>query len=176
MSSSKERPYTVDDLTDLNTAALSDIIRSQIAKWPDVSGSLMGTKKVLNGSLEDTGSHKMGVKGYQGFQANQNKKLTNKSRIDFWRFAAEFSAQYYNKNSGAAGRIGKAVKKASIETALSMAATSLDEAEKMVKLVAKFGGGGERRAQEVVNRIGSDAIDGRELSQLLVNWDKSHPV
>jgi hypothetical protein len=39
--------------------------------------------------------------GYAVFKKNQNKKLSNKDRVSFWDFAAEFCAQYFNKPSAA---------------------------------------------------------------------------
>ncbi|KAJ6580417.1 hypothetical protein DFH09DRAFT_1309749 [Mycena vulgaris] len=120
----------------------------------------------LQGKLSD-------LSGYQDFKRDQGKKLTNKSRVVFWKFAAQFSAKYYNQTSGAPERLDKLVKKVSIETALSMGATALAEAEKMTKIIEKFGLGGEKCAQEVVDRAGVDTTEGRGFPQFLVAWEKS---
>lgn len=45
--------------------------------------------------------------GYAVFKKNQNKKLSNKDRVLFWDFAANFSAQYFNKPSAAPVNIFK---------------------------------------------------------------------
>ncbi|KAJ7664647.1 hypothetical protein DFH06DRAFT_1324187 [Mycena polygramma] len=112
--------------------------------------------------------------GYTEFQENQRKKLTNKDRVDFWRFAAQFASQYFNKPSGSAERQGKSVKKVSIEVALGMSATSLSEAEKMIKILEQFGENGEQRAQEVVDQANSTDTDGRVFGKFLDDWRKSH--
>jgi hypothetical protein len=42
-----------------------------------------------------------GRPGYKEFQRSQGRKLTNKDRVAFWKFAADFSSEFYNKTSGA---------------------------------------------------------------------------
>ncbi|KAJ7668208.1 hypothetical protein B0H17DRAFT_1210062 [Mycena rosella] len=243
MSSLKERPYTADDLTDLNKAALSDIIRNQIAKWPESSfnPSKITKAQLIDGILtngfsinvetlsiqsqdspsahpnipesdrdsahpesppppqfrsldlliedlrvqpantfiqtillESAGDSELGewlIDGSALLQALQSfpsaldgpVKLASEDPSDpAWkRYFVKISGPEKLKDASTTpaqlkitggsrlrifverseGQIGKAVKKASIETALFMAATSLAEAEKMVKLVAKFGEG-----------------------------------
>ncbi|KAJ7271820.1 hypothetical protein C8J57DRAFT_1226384 [Mycena rebaudengoi] len=112
--------------------------------------------------------------GWKTFQDNQRKKLPNKDRVEFWRFASQFSSSYFNKPSHANGRAGKPVRKASIEAALSMGATALSEAEKMTRIMEKFGEGGEQSAQEVIDKAGADSIEGRNFPDFLLEWEKSH--
>ncbi|KAJ7246195.1 hypothetical protein C8J57DRAFT_1241632 [Mycena rebaudengoi] len=80
----------------------------------------------------------------------------------------------FNKPSHANGRAGKPVRKASIEAALSMGATALSEAEKMTRIMEKFGEGGEQSAQEVIDKAGADSIEGRNFPDFLLEWEKSH--
>ncbi|KAJ7228270.1 hypothetical protein GGX14DRAFT_554374 [Mycena pura] len=112
--------------------------------------------------------------GYAEFQASQNKKLTNKARVVFWQFAAQFSSEHFNKPSGAAERQGKSVKKVSIESALAMSATALSEAERMTKILEKFGQDGEMTTQEVMDQAGATSTDGHALIKFLDDWNKSH--
>ncbi|KAJ7793401.1 hypothetical protein B0H14DRAFT_2622911 [Mycena olivaceomarginata] len=93
--------------------------------------------------------------GYAVFKKNQNKKLSNKDRVLFWDFAANFSAQYFNKPSAAPGGLGKSIKKVSIEVALGMSPSALREAEKMTSILEIFGEGGIKHAQEVFFESGS---------------------
>ncbi|KAJ7844274.1 hypothetical protein B0H13DRAFT_1909003 [Mycena leptocephala] len=112
--------------------------------------------------------------GYNEFQKNQGKKLTNKERVSFWRFAAAFTAMHFNKTSGAEGRLAVTVKKVSIESALVMSATALAEAEKMTKILETFGEGGEKCAKEVTDRASGEITEGRAFIQFLESWNKSH--
>ncbi|KAJ7123322.1 hypothetical protein C8R43DRAFT_1148203 [Mycena crocata] len=106
--------------------------------------------------------------GYSSFTENHKKKLTNQDRVVFWKFAAEFSTEYFNKPSGATENLGKPLKKASVEAALDMGATALAEAEKMTRILNKF------TAPEVTDRAAQETIEGRSFIDFLTQWDKSH--
>ncbi|KAJ7841238.1 hypothetical protein B0H13DRAFT_2415099 [Mycena leptocephala] len=112
--------------------------------------------------------------GYAVFKKNQNKKLSNKDRVSFWDFAAEFCAQYFNKPSAAPGGLGKSIKKVSIEVALGMSPSALREAEKMTSILQIFGEGGTKHAQEVSSRAAADTVEGQELCQFLKSWNTAH--
>ncbi|KAJ7888245.1 hypothetical protein B0H13DRAFT_1888495 [Mycena leptocephala] len=109
--------------------------------------------------------------GYNEFQKNQGKKLTNKERVSFWRFAAAFAAMHFNKTSGETCGHSQ---KVSIESALVMSATALAEAEKMTKILETFGEGGEKCAKEVTDRASGEITEGRAFIQFLESWNKSH--
>ncbi|KAF8209242.1 hypothetical protein K438DRAFT_1960967 [Mycena galopus ATCC 62051] len=98
--------------------------------------------------------------GYNEFRDNQGKQLSNKDRVVFWKFASDFSSEFH-KNSAASVVLyiehhstdlktefqtssAKSVKKASIESALGMGTTALAEAEKMTKILEKYGDYGKR--------------------------------
>jgi hypothetical protein len=55
-----------------------------------------------------------------------------------------------------------------------MGATALSEAEKMTRIMEKFGEGGEQSAQEVIDKAGADSIEGRNFPDFLLEWEKSH--
>ncbi|KAJ6533691.1 hypothetical protein B0H19DRAFT_1081106 [Mycena capillaripes] len=112
-------------------------------------------------------------KGYVEFQKNQGRKLANKGRVMFWRFAAQFVDEHFGIASGAEGKEGKLVKKVSVKAALVMSASALSEAEKMTKILKGFDEGGEKRAQEVVEQAAAETTDGLSSSGFkynLANW------
>ncbi|KAJ7162333.1 hypothetical protein C8R46DRAFT_1222462 [Mycena filopes] len=112
--------------------------------------------------------------GSSAFSGNRSKKLTNKARVSFWRFAAEFADAYFNKPSGAKGKQGN-VKKASVEAALGMSASALTQAQKMTNIIKVFGAGGQKCAQEVVHEVQTEnSTDGGALVKFLEEWNKSH--
>jgi hypothetical protein len=69
---------------------------------------------------------------------------------------------------------GKPVKKVAIEKALSMGSTALTQAEKMNKILQKYGESGEKCAPEVVERASAETINGHVFSDFLTAWEKSH--
>ncbi|KAF8183827.1 hypothetical protein K438DRAFT_1974854 [Mycena galopus ATCC 62051] len=109
--------------------------------------------------------------GYNEFRDNQGKRLSNKDRVVFWKFASDFSSEFH-KNSAASTSSAKSVKKASIESALGMGTTALAEAEKMSKILEKYGDSGKNRAQDIVDRTSSDTFEGCAFSDFLASWGK----
>ncbi|KAJ7108770.1 hypothetical protein C8R44DRAFT_743998 [Mycena epipterygia] len=108
--------------------------------------------------------------GYQEFRDNPGKRLSNKDRVVFWKFASDFSSEFHKSSEA----LASSVKKASIESALGMGTTALAEAEKMMRILHKYEESGENRAQDVVTRSSSDTHEGRAFSDLLASWERSN--
>ncbi|KAJ7229901.1 hypothetical protein GGX14DRAFT_409593 [Mycena pura] len=129
------------------------------------SGPSSGRSPTKRSSHADLGevnwlkSQLAGRPGYKESQRSQGRKLTNKDRVAFWEFAADFSTT-----------AGKPVKKVAIEKALSMGTT---QAKKMNKILEKYGESGEC-APEVVERASAETVDGHVFSDFLIAWEKSH--
>ncbi|KAJ7187705.1 hypothetical protein GGX14DRAFT_408961 [Mycena pura] len=109
---------------------------------------------------------------------SQNKKPTNKARVVFWRFPAQFPNEHFNKPSGAAApdprmRDREVGQKGFHRICSCNVRDSSFEGRQNDE---KFGQDGEMRAQEVMDQASATSTDGagRALIKFLDDWNKSH--
>ncbi|KAJ7032823.1 hypothetical protein C8F04DRAFT_1396465 [Mycena alexandri] len=117
--------------------------------------------------------------GYDIFNENRNRRLSNLDRTTYWKFAARFDAKYYKVQWPAEGT----VKKTAIEAVLGMKNTALTSAITATRILGVYYDGSTHRSEEVVKQIEAkedaegDGNSGSEvLYKFLVKWEKEHPV
>ncbi|KAJ6538293.1 hypothetical protein B0H10DRAFT_2141123 [Mycena sp. CBHHK59/15] len=118
--------------------------------------------------------------GYEKFQANQGKILQNIDRVQYWQFAAEVSATFYQKPRPAEMSQGKTITKAAIKDALNLGRTSLSEAINMARIISVYTGNGPHRSNEVILEITkseeAETPGAEALKAFLQKWENDHPT
>ncbi|KAF8067523.1 hypothetical protein FPV67DRAFT_1669403 [Lyophyllum atratum] len=113
--------------------------------------------------------------GYEKFRTSQHQKLKNFDRVDFWAFAARFSADYIR--APWPNRRPKRVNKVDIGSALGMKVTALAEAENATRIIRIFGSQGTQASQDVIKLLERDEIVGSYvLYDFLKQWEIDNSV
>jgi hypothetical protein len=131
--------------------------------------------------------------GYDGFHANQNRKLKGPERVKFWAFTAKFAEDYFkelqyvlttsmfinpiphhlsNLLPGTAREEDHMVDMA----ALNIGTIALAEAKNTTRVIEIFGEDGPRMSSEVVDMINKDEVMGSGvLLDFLEQWEQYYP-
>ncbi|KAF8054920.1 hypothetical protein FPV67DRAFT_1681304 [Lyophyllum atratum] len=113
--------------------------------------------------------------GYEKFRASQHRKLKNFDRVDFWAFAAKFSADY--NRAPWPNRRPKKINKVDIGSALGMKVTALAEAENATRIIRIFGSQGTQASQDVIKLLERDEnVGSYVLFDFLRQWEIDHSL
>ncbi|KAJ7060173.1 hypothetical protein C8F01DRAFT_1254303 [Mycena amicta] len=116
--------------------------------------------------------------GYEEFARHHNKQLSNLQRVEYWKFAADFSHRYYKAPWPAdVPRSGSSkIQRPAIASALGMGLTALNQAINLARILDVFYFGAQRsedvaRMVEDKEQVGAADV----LVDFLTGWAQSHP-
>ncbi|KAJ7816641.1 hypothetical protein B0H13DRAFT_1923457 [Mycena leptocephala] len=116
--------------------------------------------------------------GFDVFEANQNQRLSNLARVNYWKSAAHFSAQYYKTQWPTCISLsgGNTIRKSAIEVALRMGTTALANAVNMTRITNLYYDGPHRSSEVVAKIEETGTTDSDALAKFLVQWEKDPPI
>ncbi|KAJ7791510.1 hypothetical protein B0H14DRAFT_2624890 [Mycena olivaceomarginata] len=118
--------------------------------------------------------------GYTKFHSNRGKVLQNPDRVESWKFAAQVTSTFHKTSCPAEILSTTKISKTTIEKALDISTTSLNEAINMTRIITIYGGDGANRSEEVIAEVKKiqevDALGASALKSFLQAWANDHPV
>ncbi|KAJ7232919.1 hypothetical protein C8J57DRAFT_1250273 [Mycena rebaudengoi] len=123
------------------------------------------------------------LEGYADFQDNRRRVQNNSGVVASWKFMDNVATTYFGQPShivitnSSKGREKKKIQKQSIQKALGVGSTTLNQAQVAIHILRCFGDGGTSPAQDVIDHVSLEEDDpkgAKALYPFLVEWERRH--